>query len=401
MTEQELRTAFRCSLSDNLPAQTRRAVLQRIRKKERSVVKNKLSIAIIMTIVLMLLSTVALAVTLSREYFEDVARLQFESGYYMDWGLKEKKEMVAILQEYGFISELEAAEMDNESAIDAYMIAHYGVEGSDRIDTIGLYSILETELGLMQTWSLEQRAWYSDMMMRTGLLKKGGEEGIFGVPEEQDIQPDEAVAIAKSAIIEAYGLPEAALENHRVDLSFETDSNDWERKNLYYIINFWGDEDYWCNITRDGRIMDSTMNKYSLSPAEQVLRNQQREEVEQKLKALQPVGPEAQWSLADKAYWLGESNGLPTAYDISEADALRIARQRLKDIGYDMTDYEISTWYKLYDRYAADDKPQQPFYVIYFYDSLEEPTEVFSVTIDAATGEVLTTYTPRTMPSNG
>jgi len=396
MTEQELRRALG-SLSDELTAQSRRAVLMKIREKERPVVKNKFSVALIVAIVLTLLSTVALAVTLSREYFEDVAQLQFESGYYEDWGLEEKKAMVAILQEYGLISEQAAAEMDSEAAIDAYMIDRYGVEGSDRIDTIGLYSILETELGLIETWSLEQRTWYSDMMMRTGLLKKGGEEGIFGVPEEQDVQPDEAVAIAKAAIIEAFELPENALDDHRVDLSFETDSNDWARQNLYYIINFWGDEYYWCNVTRDGRIMDSTMDKFSLSPAEQVQRKREQEARE----AARPEGPAEQWSLADKAKWLGGNNALPGENDITEAEAIAIAQRRLKDIGYDLPDYNVCVWYRLHDFYDDKEGPADPFYAVYFIDDPDAPLKTFCVLIDADTGAILQTYTPDNTPSNG
>lgn len=281
MTEQELRAALARSLTDEMPAETRMAVLSKIRERKEPIVKSKMSVALVLSLVLTLLSTVAIAYTLSREYFEDVAVLQFESGYYEDWGLAEKQAMVSILEEHGLISAEQADKMTDEASIDAYMIERYGVEGSDRMDTIGLYSILEKELGLIETWSLEQRAWYSDMMMQTGLLRKGGEEGIFGVPGESDIQPDEAVAIAKAAIIEAFGLSENALDDHRVYLSFETDSTDWERQNLYYLISFRGkeyDDFYWCNVTRDGRIMDSTMDKYSRSPAEQD--EQKRKEAE-------------------------------------------------------------------------------------------------------------------------
>lgn len=386
MTEQELRAALARSLTDEMPADARMAVLNRIRERKEPIVKSKMSVALVLAIVLTLLSTVAIAYTLSRDYFEDVAVLQFESGYYEDWGLAEKQEMVAILEAYGLIGAEQANQMTDEASIDAYMIERYGVEGSDRIDTIGLYSILEYELGLIETWSLEQRAWYSDMMMRTGLLKKGGEEGIFGVPEEEDVQPDEAVAIAKSAIIEAFRLPENALDNHRVDLSFETDSNDWERQNLYYIINFWGDEYYWCNVTRDGRIMDSTMNKFSLSPAEQVQRKQEEE--------AQPAGPIDQWSLADKAKWLGGNNALPSENDITESEAVSIAQQRLKSIGYDMSGFNVCVWYHLDNYYVEKDGPADPSYTVYFKDSLDSPNQVFTVMIDADTGVVLNTFTP-------
>lgn len=389
MTEQELHAALARSLSAEMPADTRMAVLHeihKIRERKNLIVKSKLSVAIILAIVLTLLSGVALAVTLSRAYFEDVAVLQFESGYYEDWGLKEKKAMVAILEEHGLISAEQADKMTDEASIDAYMIERYGVAGSDRMDTIGLYSILEKELGLIETWSLEQRAWYSDMMMQTGLLRKGGEEGIFGVPDQSDIQPDEAVAIAKAAIIEAFGLSENALDNHRVDLSFETDSTDWERQNLYYLINFWGDEYYWCNVTRDGRIMDSTMDEFSLSPAEQVQRKQEEE--------AQPAGPIDQWSLADKAKWLGGNNAVPSENDITESEAVSIAQQRLKSIGYDMSGFNVCVWYHLDNYYVEKDGPADPFYTVYFKDSLDSPNQVFTVMIDADTGVVLNTFTP-------
>lgn len=403
MTEQELRAALARSLTDELPPDARMAVLNKIRERKEPIVRSKMSVALVLAIVLTLLSTAAIAYTLSRDYFEDVAILQFESGYYEDWNLAEKQEMVAILEEYGLISAEQAAKMTDEASIDAYMIERYGVEGSDRMDTIGLYSILEKELGLIETWSLEQRTWYSDMMMRTGLLKKGGEEGIFGVPGAEDIQPDEAVAIAKAAIIEAFALPENALDNHRVDLSFETDSNDWERQNLHYLIGFWGDEYYWCNVTRDGRVMDSTMDKYSRSPAEQVEQKRKEAESAKAYEITLPQGVSEQWSLADKVAFLGGDNGLPGVNDITEEEALNIALARFASIGYDLQSYDVGIWYKLYDAFVTPVAPSpeetNPFYVIYFSDDLDAPTEIFSIIIDADTGEILKEAAPA--PSNG
>lgn len=406
MTEQELRAALARSLTDEMPAETRTAVMNKIKGRKEPIVKSKMSVALVLALVLTLLSTVAIAYTLSREYFEDVAVLQFESGYYEDWGLAEKQAMVAILEEHGLINAEQADKMTDEASIDTYMIERYGVEGSDRMDTIGLYSILEKELGLIETWSLEQRAWYSDVMMQTGLLRKGGEEGIFGIPGENDIQPDEAVAIAKAAIIEAFGLSENALDNHRVDLSFETDSTDWERQNLYYLISFRGkkyDDFYWCNVTRDGRIMDSTMDKYSCSPAEQVEQKRKEAESAKAYEITLPQGASEQWSLADKVQFLGGDNGLPGAEDITEEEAITIALTRFASIGYDLHSYSTSVWYKLYDAFVEPTAPSpdemNPFYVIYFSDDLEAPTKIFSIIIDADTGDILQEAAPA--PSNG
>lgn len=63
MTEQELRAALKRSLSDELPPDVRRTVLMRIKKKEKPVMKSKLSVGIILTIALMMASlTIAAAV---------------------------------------------------------------------------------------------------------------------------------------------------------------------------------------------------------------------------------------------------------------------------------------------------------------------------------------------------
>lgn len=243
--------------------------------KGEKIVKKKISVGLVLALALMLLSAVALAFTLSQQYFEDVAQLQFDSGYYDDWDWPEKQKMAEILQKHGLISKEEAGKMKTEAAVDDYMIERYGFEG--RSDVIGLWSILETELGPINTWTLEQKAWYTDMQIEIGLLTKNNDDFICAMPEKDDAQPDEVIAIAKTAIIEAYGLAADALDHHQVDIAFETHASDWEREKLHYNINFWGEglKYYSCSVTRDGRIMDSTMDEDYLSPAEQVQMEQQ------------------------------------------------------------------------------------------------------------------------------
>lgn len=236
--------------------------------KGEIVVKKKISVGFVLLILVLMSSVVALAWTLSYQYFEDVAQIQFATGYYDDWGWEEKQKMVDIMLEHGLITE--AAELSTEEAVDAYMIEHYGVNG--RSDVIGLWSILETELGPINTWSLEQKAWCTEMQIEIGLLTENNDDYICELPEKNDIEPDEAITIAKAAIIEAYELEASALDAHQVDIAFETHASDWAREKLHYNINFWGDgvEYYTCSVTRDGRIMDSTMDETCLSPAEQV-----------------------------------------------------------------------------------------------------------------------------------
>ena len=41
-----------------------------------------------------------------------------------------------------------------------------------------------------------------------------------------------------------------------------------------------------------------------------------------------------------------------------------------------------------------DNSMTDPIYVIYFLDDLDQPVKAFTVTINAATGEIIRTYTP-------
>jgi len=230
-------------------------------RKDEAVMKKKISLGLILALVVLVSSFAALAYSLSHRYFEDVAQLQFESGYYDDWNWAEKRAMVGILRKYGMISEDEAAAMTSEAAVDAYMIARYGING--RSDTIGLWAILEKEMGPISTWSLEEKAWCTDMQIEIGLLTRDNDDFICALPEEGDTQPEAAVELAKAAIIEAWGLERDGLDGHHVDIAFETHASDWEREKLHYNINFWGEglKYYSCSVSRDGRIMDSSMGR--------------------------------------------------------------------------------------------------------------------------------------------
>ena len=365
--------------------------------KGEKIVKKKISVGLVLALALMLLSAVALAYTLSQQYFEDVAQLQFDSGYYDDWDWPEKQRMVEILEEYGLITPSQADAMTDEAAVDAYMGARYGIDG--RTDVIGLWGILEKELGHISTWTLEQKAWYTEMQIEIGLLTKENDDYICALPEKDDLQPEAAIEIAKAAIIEAYGLTADALDAYRVDVAFETHASDWERENLHYNINFWGEFQsvYFCAVTRDGRIMDSSMNEWIMSPAEQAAFDKEQKEKQAAYQMQQPEGTAEGWSLEDKAKYLDGENALPRESDITQEKAVEIALQRFRDIGYDLTEYDMDVWYKLRDAYGTDERLSQPFYVIYFAKDLE----IFSMIIDAADGEILQEYTPGTMPQNG
>lgn len=329
------------------------------------IAKRKLSIGLVLLLCLLLTAAAAVAWTLSQQYFEDVADLQASAGFYADWSLADKQQMVDILLRHGLISQQQARQMTTEAAIDAFMIARYGADG--QADAISLWAVLEKELGPIEGWSLEDRAWYSKMQRTAGLQDAASDEPIYALPEDEDITPEQAIALAKQAIIAAFALPENALEPHTVEIYFQHYPNE-AYSEMHYDITFRGDnyaDTYSCSITHDGQIMDSSMGKAYLSPAELVQQKQQfLLENDLEVSALFTQYAQAHitgdfefafWPLADKKavtdmlrpviaenmtqnpdyadqtciFWATHFYGLPDEAAISQQEAIAIARQQL------------------------------------------------------------------------
>ncbi len=329
------------------------------------VVKKKLSVGFVLMMVVMLSTAVAIAWSLSNQYFEDVAQIQSTSGYYDDWGLDEKQKLVDTMLEYGLITETEVASLSDEEAVDAFMIDRYGIDG--RSDTIGLWAILEKEKGALADWSLEDKAWYTKMQMKAALQTGESDEENYSVPASDDIQPEEAISMAKAAVIKAFGLEDNALDQHKVEISFLSDPAD-EYQDTYYAISFWGngyEDRYFCYVTHDGQIMDSNMSDLHHSPAEQAKEKQQFM-LENDLEVSELFTQYAQehitgdyyfpfWPLEDKKsvtdmlrpiilanmaenpdyadqtniYWATHFYGLPDESAISQEKAIEIAKRQL------------------------------------------------------------------------
>jgi len=399
--------------------------------KGETVMKKKMSVSLALALVLLLVSVAALAATLSRRYFEEVAQIHFESGYYDDWGWPEKQTMVRILRDYDLLGEEEAAGMTSEDKVDAYMIDRYGVNG--RSDTIGLWAIMEKELGPENAWPLEQKAWYSQMLIDIGLLTETSDDGIYAMPAEGDIAPQEAAAIARAAVMEAYGLQEKELDSYQMDISFETHASDWKREKLHYEIVFRAGEEWLgsCAITRDGRVMDSTMGEGYLSPQEQAaqrkkLANDNDQEaielLQEYVQAHELWDPFLLWPLEHKkaltdqlrpvilenmaqnpdyndqtrVFWATHLYGLPDDKAISQTEAERLAREQLTR-AFGLTDEQARQVDTAGFFYDVTDTPQWKVSLAVRRNWQEakqldvDTSKQWRVVLDAYTGEVLET----------
>lgn len=250
------------------------AVLREIRRR-RGDLRGMRVLLIAAALMLALLTAAGVALSFSRAFYEDVAAIQAENGYYRSWSFEQKVNAVRAMAEYGMISEDDEImrlatgkgnEKKREKRIDALMEARYG-----RLDGIGFDGMLEAELGDMAQWSAEDKAWYSGVLLESGLM--GFDEYVFLLPRDGDVSPEEAIDIAKHAAAEAYELSADASDGYEASYDFGLHIREYGEIEPYYMINLAaaGDGaepmDVW--ISADGRVMSSEDGVYGvLSPAE-------------------------------------------------------------------------------------------------------------------------------------
>lgn len=244
--------------------------------REDRIVKRKISAGLVLALMLLLaLTATALAFALPQVFFENVARLQLKSGYYDDWTLEEKLGILQMMKENGVAFEEEGIDeilqggMDDaarERRLDELMANRYGGERKST-ENIGVEDVLYYEMGPMTSWSLEDKAWYTRMMMDLDIL--GYDVGLNLLPGEEDISPEEAVKIARGYVTQVRALEEGAMDAYHPIVDFGIHRSEHAYKEPYYTIHFVQKEedgsidhknltyeyDYSCHITGEGRIL--------------------------------------------------------------------------------------------------------------------------------------------------
>lgn len=192
-----------------------RSVLRQIRGEIK--VKKKLSLALVLALAIILLSASALAVTLWKQYYEKMAQTEGEVGYFDTWSGERRAEFVLAMQEEGVefdkqqidrLTDRNTGDADKAKiAADLILQEYPGM----REDTITAISILEAEKGPLPTWSAEDKAAYTQMLVKTGTL--GDDEEMYWLPGKDDIPEEKAVAIAQEAILQKFGAAEKDLKS--------------------------------------------------------------------------------------------------------------------------------------------------------------------------------------------
>lgn len=406
----------RCAALTSDPYRVQRVLNMAHREGESVVKKKKVSLGLVFVLILMLTGTAALAAALLwQDYVPQMKQTEHELGDYAQWPAARRIQLAKDMAAMGYLdgsndtlilSSETATEQEKAAAADLLMLKLTGQE-----DVKEIHSSLITcaIMGQEDCWTPEQRVWWNGIV---NMYADTGAQDTLIVPAKEDLSGAEAIAAARAAIQEAYGFDDAYMNSlHPVANLYVTEQRpDYKRWDIQFKKYREGSESYlekvYCAVVDENGEVISDPDVGIDHPSESAARANTRSE--EPANAENPeiskvyercgnvAGSRSIWrlTLAEKAALLGDGHATPRSEDISEADAVQIARSRLASIGYDLTAFETSVWYKAYDAGAADSAPLEPFYVIYFVDDLDEPAEAFTVTIDASTGEVRKTYTP-------
>jgi hypothetical protein len=219
--------------------------------------KSKLILLIVLAVIL-LSSTIALAWSLSREYFAEIAQISLTSGDYENWSIDEKRYMMTIMGKYGLVSEAEAKQLSRQSEkeIDAFMLDRYAFPSApDDLGNISIDRIAWVEMGPYTDWDNETWVWYSKMMFEVGLWTEHNDVDVYETPGEEAISPEEAERLAEEQLILRGYTPEEIEMAWRV-WHYMTHASDVNREDMVYCFEFRFSDGSWTyvNLRPDGTL---------------------------------------------------------------------------------------------------------------------------------------------------
>jgi len=192
--------------------------------QEEPIVKKKLSTAAVFAIIIVLAVGAALAAISLQSTGEQILETEQTDGYYESWTGEHKTALIESLVGLGYLDStpqlqrLIAGEVTDaaeaERIADEALEAFTGMEVSE----ISFMTIMQAAWGPFADWSTEEQAWYSQLQVELGLQREG--ETLYVAPAG-GVDEQAAVALARQAIADGYGVAESALASYTVETSFQ------------------------------------------------------------------------------------------------------------------------------------------------------------------------------------
>lgn len=345
-------------------------------RSSRRVHRRRAALVLALAILMLAAGCVA-AVQLWHPFLETTARLQGNRGGFESWSFDDKLALVRAMEEEGLdTSAVPELSCMTEKEADRALTAALETIWSGEIAS-PLVNIMERLKGLFDTWSLEEKAWYSQMLAENRL--DGEETEIHLLPDATDMSAQGAIEHARQLLLKMYeNLTAEQIDELAPCVSYYKKRGDDDRR--FWTVRFRDDSNailYSVTMSRTGLPLEiyptlRTQEEIDESESKALEEQKLREEIE----ATQ--GPMITWSLEDKARAYPETYDLPREDELTEAEALRLAAQALSGERLDgLCAYA----------YFCDDGDGNRYYIVNYVDSAL--SGVCSVSLDAATGRVL------------
>lgn len=191
--------------------------------KGETVVKRKISAGLVFALVLVLAAGIALAVYTLRDTGRQIVETEQTDGYYKDWPIEKKIQLVKALVELDYVEETEAgkqliagslAKEEAHRVADEMLVTFTG----DEVSEISFMNIMQAAWGPFSQWTKDEQAWYSQLMVDMNLQ---GEDHTLYVEPVGSVDEAQAIAIARRAVAKGYGVEESALDAYTVTTSFQ------------------------------------------------------------------------------------------------------------------------------------------------------------------------------------
>ena len=186
-------------------------------------VKKRLSVAFVLTMVLVLAIATAFAVTTLSDYFSGYAELEDTYGSYTDaWPTEAKVELIQLMADSGLdidrenTEELSGGSLGEEqqaALADDILSAYFtGLESTNT------FNIMQNELGMIDGWTYEQLALYTALLDEYGQLQEDWTR--FLLPGECDISEENAIVLAKETLTSTYSITNNTLDEYTIATMF-------------------------------------------------------------------------------------------------------------------------------------------------------------------------------------
>lgn len=311
-------------------------------RQEEPVVKRKMWVSVLVAALILMLAAGAVALVLNN--YERIAQVEAQQGAFDLWPAQERVELVRLLLEDGLIKRDERTEKllagglaEEEAEALATEIVTEGL--GLREDVVTFTALLEKVKGPMGHWSAEDKAWYTEVLRKNEMLGQDADTAPLPVtPSDNGVSEEQAIQIAFDAVRDAHQLSAQDLGTYKVGTEYyimpgKEDAPKW-------LISFFAPTDdggyrqyanYYAVVDPQTGTVVSDPEAMLLSPAEQVAQlTITPEAARERQKLYDTLGAPYHWTPEDRARYHPETFGFPQADDISEEEAVRIARQALE-----------------------------------------------------------------------